>query len=34
MLLGRYRMADTKTQAWVRETIATHLERNIPELSG
>ena len=34
MLLGRYRMADTETQAWVRETIATHLERHIPELSG
>ncbi len=34
MLLGRYRMADAETQAWVRETIATHLERHIPELSG
>jgi len=34
MLLGRYRMADPATQRWVRETIATHLERHIPELSG
>jgi len=32
MLLGRYRMADTDTQRWVRETIDTHLERFIPEL--
>ena len=34
MLLGRYRMADADTQRWVRETIAVHLERNIPELSA
>lgn len=34
MLLGRYRMADAATQQWVRETIALHLERHIPELSG
>jgi hypothetical protein len=34
MLLGRYRMADAATQQWVRETIATHLERHIPELAG
>ena len=34
MLLGRYRMADTATQQWVRETIATHIERHIPELAG
>ena len=34
MLLGRYRMADPETQRWVRETIATHLERHIPELAG
>jgi hypothetical protein len=34
MLLGRYRMADAATQQWVRETIAGHLERHIPELSG
>ena len=31
-LLGRYRMADADTQRWVRETIAVHLERHIPEL--
>ena len=34
MLLGRYRMADSETQQWVRQTIATHLERHIPELAG
>lgn len=34
MLLGRYRMADSQTQQWVRETIAEHLERYIPELAG
>ncbi|MDX6608860.1 MAG: hypothetical protein QOF85_785 [Solirubrobacterales bacterium] len=34
MLLGRYRMADSPTQQWVRETIAAHLERYIPELAG
>lgn len=34
MLLGRYRMADSLTQQWVRETIAEHLERHIPELAG
>jgi hypothetical protein len=34
MLLGRYRMADQATQQWVRETIAVHLERHIPELAG
>jgi len=34
MLLGRYRMADAKTQRWVRETITVHLERHIPELCG
>jgi hypothetical protein len=33
MLLGRYRMADPPTQQWVRETIAEHLERYIPELA-
>ena len=32
MLLGRYRMTDADTQRWVRETIAVHLERHIPEL--
>jgi hypothetical protein len=34
MLLGRYRMADSDTQAWVRRTIVTHLEQHIPELAG
>lgn len=34
MLLGRYRMADAETQRWVRQTIAGHLERHIPELAG
>ncbi len=34
MLLGRYRMADADTQRWVRQTIAEHLERHIPELSA
>ena len=34
MLLGRYRMADTDTQQWVRRTINDHLERHIPELAG
>lgn len=34
MLLGRFRMADAETQRWVRQTIAAHLERHIPELSG
>ncbi|MGI8460491.1 MAG: hypothetical protein ACR2OC_02475 [Solirubrobacterales bacterium] len=33
MLLGRYRIADSTTQRWVRETIATHIERYIPELA-
>lgn len=34
MLLGRYRMADAETQRWVRQTIAEHLARHIPELSA
>jgi hypothetical protein len=34
MLLGRYRMADAETQRWVRQTIAEHLKRHIPELSA
>ena len=34
MLLGRYRMADSETQRWVRETIADHVERHIPQLDG
>ena len=33
MLIGRYRMADSEEQRWVRETIATHVERHIPELT-
>jgi hypothetical protein len=33
MLLGRYRMADTETQQWVRRTINEHLEHHIPELT-
>lgn len=33
MLLGRFRMADAATQQWVRETIAEHVQRHIPELS-
>ena len=32
MLIGRYRMADSDTQRWVRETMSAHLERHIPEL--
>jgi hypothetical protein len=34
MLLGRYRMADSATQEWVRRTMAEHVERHIPELSA
>ncbi|MSO42407.1 MAG: hypothetical protein EXQ70_11040 [Solirubrobacterales bacterium] len=34
MLLGRYRMADTETQRWVREAIDRHLREFIPELAG
>ena len=33
LLLGRYRMADTDTQRWVRRTIARHVERYLPELA-
>ncbi|HEY3192541.1 MAG TPA: hypothetical protein VGJ61_07140 [Solirubrobacterales bacterium] len=33
MLLGRYRMADSEMQRWVRETISAHVERHIPELA-
>ena len=33
MLIGRYRMADSEEKRWVRETIAAHLERHIPELA-
>ena len=31
-LLGRYRMADTDTRRWVRETVEGHLERHQPEV--
>jgi hypothetical protein len=34
MLLGRYRMANPEERAWVRRTIADHLERHIPGLAG
>lgn len=34
MLLGRYRMADFETQRWVRQTIADHVARHIPQLAG
>ena len=33
LLLGRYRMATSDERRWVRQTIATHLERFIPELA-
>ena len=33
MLLGRYRMADSETQSWVRRTIAEHVQAHIPELA-
>ncbi len=33
MLLGRYRMADSETQDWVRATITEHIDRYIPELT-
>ena len=33
MLIGRYRMADSNTKRWVRQTIDEHLERHIPELT-
>ena len=32
MLLGRYRMADSETKRWVRETITGHVREFIPEL--
>lgn len=34
MLLGRYRMSDSATQQWVRETIASHVERHLPGLES
>ena len=33
MLIGRYRMADSDEQRWVRETISAHVESHIPELA-
>ena len=33
MLLGRYRMASPQERRWVRETIAAHAARYLPELS-
>jgi hypothetical protein len=33
-LIGRYRLADSATQEWVRETIALHVERYLPDLGG
>jgi hypothetical protein len=32
MLIGRYRMADSNEQRWVRETITTHVERYLPQI--
>jgi hypothetical protein len=32
MLIGRYRMADSSEQQWVRETMTAHVERYIPEV--
>ena len=32
LLIGRYRMADAGTQAWVRRTLSEHVERYLPEL--
>jgi hypothetical protein len=32
-LLGRYRMADTDTRRWVRDTIDRHLRERQPELT-
>jgi hypothetical protein len=34
LLLGRYRMASPEERRWVRETIATHVERWLPDLRG
>ena len=32
MLIGRYRMASSDEQRWVRETIDRHVEQYVPEL--
>ena len=34
LLLGRYRMADSDMQGWVRQTLAAHVERHLPELDA
>jgi len=34
MLLGRYRMADSKEKDWVRETIDRHIDEFLPDLSN
>lgn len=34
MLLGRYRMADSDTKRWVRETLAEHVREFVPELDS
>jgi hypothetical protein len=31
-LIGRYRVADAATRAWVRETLLEHRRRHLPEL--
>lgn len=33
-LLGRYRMADSQTRAWVRQTMDEHLHEHQPDLAG
>ena len=33
-LLGRYRMADGATRAWIRETLEAHRLRHLPELDS
>jgi pyruvate-formate lyase len=33
MLLGRYRMADSETRRWVRETLDRHVRQHIPDLA-
>jgi hypothetical protein len=32
LLIGRYRMADSETQAWVRRTLSEHVAAYLPEL--
>ncbi|MDX6586927.1 MAG: hypothetical protein QOI31_1400 [Solirubrobacterales bacterium] len=32
LLIGRYRMADSETQDWVRRTLTEHVARYIPDL--